>query len=66
MRYYIKERYNPQFRNPYYVALGQLSKRDANKNKKAVYGKNAVLGFDTEEEYNKHLQKLKDDGFSVH
>lgn len=57
-KWYIKERHNPQFKAPYYVACGQLTKKEAKKKENPIYGSNYMLPFDTEEEYNKELTKL--------
>lgn len=64
-KFYIKERENPQFKKPYYQALGQITKKEAKKHENTVYGWNNVRSYETEDEYNKALDKLKADGFRV-
>lgn len=63
--YWIKERDNPQFDKPYYVAEGQLSKRAALRKENTLYGNNFMLEYATENEYNVAIAKLKKDGFTV-
>jgi len=65
MKFYIKERYNPQFDKPYYVALGKLTKKEAKKKESSIYGNNYILSYDTEENYNKALNDFKEKGFNV-
>ena len=64
-KWYIKERHNPQL-GVFYVAMGQLSKTEAKKYEKPVYGCNYMLPFDTEAEYNAKIQSLKEQGERVH
>ncbi len=63
--YWLKERQNPQFNKPYYVAEGQLTKAEAKKKENGVYGFNKMIPFETESEYLEVINKLKADGFSV-
>lgn len=65
-KYYIKERSNPQFQRPYYIAEGQLSKAEAKRKEKSAYGSNAMIEYWTEEEYKDALNKLKLEGFNVY
>ena len=58
MKYYIKERHNPQT-GVYYVACGQLSKTAAKKKENSLYGYNTMIPFDTEQEYLAKLADLK-------
>ena len=59
-KFYIKERYNPQFKKPYYTPMGQLFKKEANKKEAGcIYGVNYMLPYNTEEEYNKALEEFK-------
>lgn len=58
LRYWIKQRNNPQI-GTYYVALGQLSQRDANKHKQSIYGTNAMLSYSTEELYKEFCEALQ-------
>jgi hypothetical protein len=64
-QFYIKERNNPQFKKPYYVAEGQLTKKDAKKKENSLYGDNYMTGYATEQEYKDAIEKLKADGYSV-
>lgn len=65
MKYYIKERHNPQFDNPYYVMCGQLSKKNAKAKGGSIYGSNNMLSFDTESEYQEAIDRLKSEGMRV-
>jgi len=66
MKYYIKERHNPQFGKPYYVPLGKISKAAALRHEKAAYGSNNVIEYDTLEDYNTAIETLTKLGFKVH
>jgi hypothetical protein len=65
LKFYLKERHNPQFNNPYYVKLGQLTKKEAKKKEESIYGLNYILAYDTEEDYNIAIAELKSEGFNV-
>lgn len=65
-KFYIKERHNPQFDKPYYVAEGQLTKVEAEKKENTVYGNNYMLSYDNQKEYTDAINKFKTDGFNVH
>jgi len=60
-KFWIKERHNPQT-GIYYVACGQLTKNDARKNEKSLYGENIMHPFDTEEDYKKKISELQKSG----
>lgn len=64
-QFYIKERHNPQFKQPYYVACGQLSKKEAKAAENTIYGYNNMIAFQSKEEYEKAIEKYKADGFNV-
>ena len=65
-QWYIGERQNPQFSKPYYVAYGQLSKKAAaEKENGSLYGSMDLTPYETEEAYNKALESLKSEGFTV-
>lgn len=49
--YWIKERHNPQFDTPYYVACGQLSKSEAKRKGSPLYGSINMLEYKTRAEY---------------
>ena len=58
--YYIKERHNPQFKEPYYSAQGQLSKTEVKmREKDCLYGVNIYLEYETIELYNEALKVFK-------
>lgn len=61
-QFYIKERLNPQFRTPYYVACGQLTKAEAKRMEETVYGHNVMLPYATEDEYKKALDGIAKTG----
>jgi hypothetical protein len=65
-KFYIKRRDNPQLEKPYYIAEGQLSKTEANRKGRAIYGSNEMLPFDTVEQYEAELARLRSEGFHVH
>lgn len=54
--WYIKERVNPQLKT-YYLALGNITQKEARKHENAIYGWNNILKFSTEKEY---LEKVKE------
>ena len=57
--YWIKERSNPQFKEPYYVGYGQLSQKEAKEHEGTLYGYNIMLRFMTKNEYEAKLAELK-------
>jgi hypothetical protein len=63
--YWIKRRYNPQFKNPYYVLFGQLTKKDAKQKEKTLYGDNLMLEYKTLDEYQAAIKQLKKDKFDI-
>lgn len=65
-KWYLKERHNPQFKNPYYVKLGKMSRVKAAKHTKPAYGTNILIPFDSEDLYNEKVSSLIKDGFQVH
>lgn len=65
MKYYIIERHNPQLKQPYYMAKGKISKKNAKEWNNTIYGTNVLLTFDTEQEYNDKLTELKEQGMSI-
>ncbi len=56
--WWIKERDNPQL-GTYWVACGQLSKTEAMKKEKSLYGLNTMHRFETESDYQAKLAELK-------
>lgn len=65
LNYWIKERFNVQL-GTYWVPCGQMTKADARKCERPIYGSNTMHGYDTEAEYKKRLKELKDSGSRVH
>lgn len=63
--WYIGRRDNPQFKQPYYVAYGQLSKTEANKKEDTLYGSMWLTGFATQQEYESKIAELQLNGFRV-
>lgn len=55
--YCIKERFNPQFKEPYYKALGQLTKKEIKKYEQSNYGSNYIISFSNIDDY---LNKCKE------
>lgn len=67
LKYYIKSRYNPHFIKPYYVACGQLTKKEADqKENNSVLGLNIMLSYDTQSEYLAKIEELELQGFTVY
>lgn len=64
MKYYIKERHNPQL-GVYYVPCGTLSKQAAKRAESSLYGENYMLAYETEAEYQAALATLRNDGEKV-
>ena len=64
-KFYLKERHNPQFKDPYYIKMGQLTKAQARGFEKAAYGGNYMLPYNTEQDYLEDIEKLIKDGFVV-
>jgi len=60
-KWYIKERHNPQL-GVYYVAKGQLTKKEAKEYENAKYGENTMLSFETQAEYDAKIRALKVQG----
>jgi hypothetical protein len=65
-RWYIKARYNPQLKDPYYVLYGQLTKKEAKEKEKTLYGNNIMLDFSSEQEYKDKISEIKADGYVIH
>lgn len=61
MKFYIKERDNPQI-GTYFVPMGKLSKAEAKRNERPLYGSNTMHPFDTEAEYEARLANLRKKG----
>jgi hypothetical protein len=63
--YWIKERYNPQYGTCYVACGNTYTVKDAKKAESPLYGENIMHKFDTEEEYNKEIKRLKEAGEHV-
>ena len=64
--FYVGWRGNPQLRNGgYYKAFNQLSKTEAKRREKCAYGSMTLYSFEDEEQYNKFIEKGKNDGYTV-
>jgi hypothetical protein len=62
--YYIKQRFIPQL-GTYFVPCGQLSKTEAKKMEKPIYGDNYMTPYKTEQEYTAAIEFLKKSGENV-
>ena len=65
LKYYIKERTNPQLPLPCYYAYGQLSVKEAKMKEKTLYGINVMFSYVSEQEYRDKISELKINGFVV-
>jgi hypothetical protein len=65
LKYYIKERNNPQT-GTYYVAEGLLTKKAAKAQEVTLYGQNIMRPYDTKEEYEAAISELEKRGEKVH
>ena len=63
--FYIGERSNPQLAKSYFMAYGQLTKKEALKKEDCVYGAMYLTSYNTKEEYVAAKEKLYNDGFRV-
>lgn len=63
--FWIKQRHNPQT-GIYYVACGQMAKKDARENEEPLYGYNVMLEFKDETEYKTRLKELRTKGERVY
>ena len=60
MKFWIKERINPQLKSPYYIFMGQMSVKDARAIEKGtLYGKNIMHGFASEDECLAEIERLE-------
>lgn len=60
MKFWIKERNN--YQSIYFVAEGQLSKAEAKRKENPAHGANAMISYDTEEEYLAAQAKIIQEG----
>lgn len=64
-KFFIGRRDNPQLKKPYFKAYGQLSQTSAKEKEKSAYGSMSLTSYNSEEEYQKALDKIKSDGYSI-
>lgn len=64
MKFWIKERHNPQT-GIYYVACGQLKVADAKRAERSLYGHNVMHAFPTQAAYDQRLAELRASGKRV-
>ena len=64
MKWFIIERSNP-WSATYYILAGQLTDAEAERRQKTKYGKNVMLSFETEEQYNSAIWAIKKTGKKV-
>lgn len=63
-KFYIKERHNPQL-GTYYTACGQMTAKEAKSYVPSLYGHNFMHSYDSDEEYQEAIRKLKAEGHEV-
>ena len=63
--FYIGEKSNPQLTKSYFMAYGQLTKKEALKRENCAYGEMYLTSYNTKEEYVAAKEKLYNDGFRV-
>jgi hypothetical protein len=61
----IKERHNPQFKQPYYVLLGEQTNTKIKKYESPLYGYNNILKFTNERDYLNKIEELKTNGAEI-
>lgn len=64
-KFYMGERHNPQFKQPYYVVYGQLTKKEAKAKGNCAYGSMNVLEYDTQADLDAAILQREFDGFRV-
>lgn len=64
-QFYIGARYNPQLKQPYIVAYGQLTKKDAKLKTECVYGSMSIEGLKNQADYDAKLNEYREQGLSV-
>ena len=62
--WWIKERDNPQL-GTYYVAMGPMTVKEAEKYENSLYGFNIMHKFETKEAYEQEIYRLKQSGARV-
>lgn len=63
--FYIGERENPQLKKSYFVAYGQLTKKEVKQKEDCLYGSMSLTPYETKESYENKISELKEKGFSV-
>ena len=64
LKYWLKERHNPQT-GVYYVKMGQMTKKAAKEYEDTLYGYNIMQPFDTEQQYIERISDLEKQGERV-
>ena len=64
-KFYIGRRDNPQLPRPYFIAYNQLTKIEAKKKENCSYGSMSLTSYESIEEYNIEIEKLKKAGLKV-
>lgn len=64
-KFYIGERVNPQLKHSYYIAYGQITKREAEDREDCRYGELWMTAYDTEADYLKAISDLRANGSRV-
>lgn len=60
--YWLKERHNPQLKNPYWVAYGKITTKEAKAKESSLYGTNYMHNFSTKEDYENKIEELRKNG----
>jgi len=62
MKYYIKERFNPQLQNTSFTLYGKISKKRVREiENKTRYGSITMHSYKTKSEYEARIQELKNE-----
>jgi len=65
LKYWIKERHNPQS-GIYYVPMGRMTLAEAKRHEKPLYGTNYMDSFCNESDYSARLAELRAKGAKIH
>lgn len=64
-KFYIGERQNPQLAKSYYIAYGQLTKKEAKEKERPLYGSVCITAFDDKPSYDARIAELEAEGYTV-
>jgi hypothetical protein len=64
-KYYIGERSNPQLEKSYYIAYGQLTKKEAAKKQMSLYGSLYLTSYDNLSSFEEAKSKIIESGFRL-